>query len=201
MPTFPQKEIEIIGLAEIVNEGLTKMTQDFPSPPVAVADMQARMTEYNTALLATTETDMVSQQQHAAKDKALTQIRDGLKANLGYALISARKEPGKLAGLGWGARRSKTPLAAPGEVRDIAIGKQGDTWLILSWNPPVDGGLTAAYQIQRQQANGAWEEAGVSPASDHVMSNQPRGVQLSYRVIAINKAGAGSPSGVVTAVL
>ncbi|MBI4500515.1 MAG: fibronectin type III domain-containing protein [Gemmatimonadetes bacterium] len=201
MPTFPQKEIEIIALAEMANDGLTKMAQDFPTPPVPVADMQARIAEYKTALQATTETDMMSQQQHAAKDQALTLIKDGLKANLGYAEIAARTERGKLAGLGWGPRRDKSPLQEPGEVRNIAVGKQGDTWLILSWEAPVDGGLPAAYHIQRQQNAGPWEEAGTSAATERVMSNQPRGVQLSYRVIAVNKAGEGAPSGVVSAVL
>src|SRR5438093_11021700 len=153
MPTFPIRETEIIALAELAADGFGKMTQDCPAPPVPVADMGARIADYKTALQATTEADMVSQQHHAEKDKALTQIKDGLRANLAYATITARREPGKLAGLGWGPKRDKTPLAAPGEVRNIAMGKQGDGWLILSWEQPGDGGWRAAYQIQRQEAN------------------------------------------------
>ena len=78
---------------------------------------------------------------------------------------------------------------------------QGDTWVVLLWNPPVEGGLTAAYQIQRQQAAGTWEDVATSMETEHLLSTQPRGVQLAYRVVAVNKAGAGSPSGVVSAVL
>ena len=33
------------------------------------------------------------------------------------------------------------------------------------------------------------------------MSNQPRGVELSYRIVAVNKAGVGQPSATVTVVL
>lgn len=33
------------------------------------------------------------------------------------------------------------------------------------------------------------------------MSNQPRGVELQYRVLAVNKAGTGQPSTTVTLVL
>jgi len=29
------------------------------------------------------------------------------------------------------------PRARPGEVRDIGIVSEGDTWVILAWNPPV----------------------------------------------------------------
>jgi hypothetical protein len=34
-----------------------------------------------------------------------------------------------------------------------------------------------------------------------MLGNQPRGVEFSYRVYAVNKAGTGQPSGMVTAVL
>src|SRR5438132_581626 len=66
---------------------------------------------------------------------------------------------------------------------------------------PWQGGLPAAYRIDRSQAKGPWEEAGTSATTEKIMANQPRGVDLSYRVIAVNKSGQGQPSGVVTAVL
>jgi len=167
-----------------------------------VKDLQDRIAKYNTLLGATIESDMASQQQHAAKNEMLTEIVAGVKADLKYAEFVARKTPEKLAGFGWAARRSRVAQPAPGEVRDIQMGKQGDTWLTLSWNPPVDGGIPSAYQIQRSQGTtGIWEEAGTSAATEHVLTNQPRGVQLSYRVMAVNKAGTDNPSGVVQAVL
>jgi len=202
MPTFPRSETEIIALAQMVTDGLTKMAEDFPNPPVSVADLQGLVTQYNTVLSDVIQADMSSQKHHAAKDHVIAELVESLTTNLRYAEITARKEPKKLAGLGWGERRAKNPLQAPGEVRNIAIGNQGDSWLMLGWKPPVEGGLTAAYQIQRKQgAAGAWEDAGTSAATEKIMSNQPRGLELSYRVIAVNKAGQGQPSGVVTAVL
>lgn len=35
----------------------------------------------------------------------------------------------------------------------------------------------------------------------HPLVDQPRGVELSYRVVAMNKGGTGPPSATVTAVL
>ncbi|MBI3983648.1 MAG: fibronectin type III domain-containing protein [Gemmatimonadetes bacterium] len=77
----------------------------------------------------------------------------------------------------------------------------GDTWVILRWNPPVDGGAVGFYRIQRKREGSPWEDAGTSTETAQLMSNQPRGVELLYRVIAVNKAGVGQPSATVTVVL
>src|SRR5258708_6957886 len=106
MSAFPRSETEIIALAQLVAAGLTHNAQDFPDPPVAAADLQAMLDQYGTALAVTTQADMSSQQGHATKDQILSQIQDGVKANLKYAEVTARKSPGKLVGLGWGPRRS-----------------------------------------------------------------------------------------------
>ncbi len=37
--------------------------------------------------------------------------------------------------------------------------------------------------------------------TEDLVSNQPRGVGFDYRVIAVNKAGAGQPSATVTVAL
>ena len=201
MSVLPKTELEIIALAQTVVEGLTRMSADFPAPPVPVSDLVAWLADYTSALHGGTEADMVSKVQVAAKNQAVQRIREGIKANLGYAEITARKDALKLAGLGWGPKRERTPLETPGEVRDIVIGKQGAGFVLLKWTAPVNGGAPAAYEVQRQQDNGSWEEAGVSATTEHVAANQPRGVSLNYRVIAVNRAGSGAPSGVVSAVL
>src|SRR5260370_20196001 len=130
-------------------DGHTKRATDFPTPPVSVKELQDRIAKYNTLLATTVESDMASQAQHAAKNEVLKEINDAVKANLKYAEYIARKSPEKLAGFGWAARRSRTAQPAPGEVRDIQLGKQGDSWLVLSWKPPVSGRVANAYHIQR----------------------------------------------------
>jgi len=67
--------------------------------------------------------------------------------------------------------------------------------------PPVDGGAPTFYRIQRQMEGAQWEDAGTATNTEQLVSNQPRGVELHYRVLAINKAGIGQPSATVTAVL
>ena len=201
MARFPQTEPEIAALALVVAQGLREAAEDFPAPPVSADELQARLDRFNTALAATVAAENRFRVQHAEKDEALEEVVDGLKADLRYAEVTVRDQPEKLSRLGWGARRSSSTLQAPGEVRDITVVSEGDTWAILRWKVPVDGGAPAFYRIQRRQEGAPWEDAGTATNTEQLMSNQPRGVELFYRVIAVNKAGDGQPSATVSLVL
>ncbi len=66
----------------------------------------------------------------------------------------------------------------------------------------MDGGAVAAYRIQRRKRDGGtWRDLATSVDAEDLSSNQPRGIEFDYRVIAVNKAGAGQPSAAVTVVL
>jgi len=102
---------------------------------------------------------------------------------------------------GWRPRRPRTALKPPGEVRNIEILKEGDTWLLLSWDKPDEGGEVTAYHIQRREPRGEWEEVATSIDRIELLRDQPRGLELDFRVLATNRAGTGGPSATVTAVL
>lgn len=202
MASFPRTEPDIAALALLVTQGLTQASEDFPTPPVSPDELQAKLDAYNAARAATVVAETEFRQQHAVKDEALEELVDGVKANLRYAEVAARDRPEKLSQLGWGGRRSGSSLEAPGEVRDISIRAEGDTWVVFDWKAPVDGGAVAAYTIQRRNRDGgSWEDVGTSVDTEELLSNQPRGVELDYRVVAVNKSGAGQPSATVTVVL
>lgn len=201
MARFPQTEPEIAALALVVTQGLREAAEDFPAPPVPADELQTRLDRFNTALAATVAAENTFREQHAEKDDALEDVVDGVKATLRYAEVAVRDKPEKLSRLGWGPRRSSSALQTPGEVRDITIVAEGDTWAILRWKPPVDGGAPAFYRIQRKREGAPWEDAGTATGAEQLMSNQPRGVELQYRVLAVNKAGTGQPSATVTLVL
>jgi len=203
MSRFPRSEPDIAALALVVTQGLGQASDDFPTPPVTVDEMQGRLDAYNAARSAAISAETEAREQHAAKDDALEQLVDGVKANLKYAEIAVRDQPEKLGQLGWGVPNRGSALEAPGEVRDIAIRAEGDTWVVLDWKAPADGGAIAAYKIQLRNADGSgsWELADTSVETEHMLSNQPRGVGLEYRVIAVNRAGRGKPSATVTVVL
>ena len=63
------------------------------------------------------------------------------------------------------------------------------------------------YIIERRQQPegggefGKWQQAGIALESEATIMNQPRGVQLEYRVKAINTGGESTPSNTVAVVL
>ena len=203
MPRFPRSEPDIAALALVVTQGLAQAPEDFPAPPVPADELQGRLDAYNAALSSAISAETAAREQHAAKDDALERLVDGVKANLKYAEIAVRDHPEKLSQLGWGVPSKGSALEAPGEVRDIAVRAEGDTWVVLDWKAPVDGGAVAAYKIQRRNADssGSWELADTSVETEHMLNDQPRGVGLEYRVIAVNRAGSGQPSATVRLVL
>src|SRR3990172_6495968 len=198
---YPRTESEFAALALRGAEGLAQHPEDFPNPPVSAADLKAKWEVFNAADTATVAAKDAYLGQHAVKDDAFEDMEDATKADLRYAEVAVRDRPEKLTALGWRPRRDGSPLEPPGETRDISIVSEGDTWVILRWNPPVDGGAPGFYRIQRKREGSPWEDAATSTETEHLVSNQPRGVDLLYRVIAVNKAGAGQPSATVTVVL
>ena len=72
----------------------------------------------------------------------------------------------------------------------------------MDWKEPIDGSKPAAYKIQRRERPaGPWADANMAIESEITLSDQTRGTEWEYRVIAVNKAGEGVPSNTVMAVL
>lgn len=143
-----------------------------------------------------------AQQATAAKDEALQALADGMKADLRYAENTVNYDDDQLKLIGWGGRKAKTSLEAPGQTRSLEAPREGEGWVFLDWKEPVDGGAVAAYKIQRRERpEGPWTDAGMAVESETTLSSQERGKELEYRVLAVNKAGVGEPSNTVMAVL
>jgi hypothetical protein len=201
MPVFPKAEGKILALARLVIEGLRRSPEDFPKPPVSADELEAGAWDCEAKLTAATAADAARHQAHVDKDKAFAEFTRRLKAVLAYAEIAARRQPAKLTGLGWGPRRAKQRPQAPGEVRSPRIEEQGETHVILTWKRPVDGGRVVAYTIEGKRDGSPWQPVATQTKTRARLDDQPRGVELEYRVFAWNKVGQGNPSATVRAVL
>ncbi|MGV8041068.1 MAG: fibronectin type III domain-containing protein [Thermoanaerobaculaceae bacterium] len=202
MARFPLKEAEIVTLASDMAAGLAANAATFPAPPVAPTDLQTAIGAYVTARDAAVAAVAAAEQATATKNEALQALTDDMKADLRYAENTVDYDDKQLKKIGWGGRASKTSLEAPGQTRSLEAPREGEGWVFLDWKEPVDGGAVAAYKIHRRlRPDGPWSDAGMAIESEITLTNQERGKEFEYRVMAVNKAGEGEPSNTVMAVL
>jgi hypothetical protein len=202
MARFPSKESEVLVLAQDMAAGLAANAALFPDLPVPLVDLTNAMGAYVIAREAAVAAQAAAEQAFADKLAALEALMDDMKADLRYAEVTVNYDDAKLKLIGWGGRAAKTPLAAPGQCRSLEAPREGEGWLFLDWKEPADGGAIAAYKIQRRlRPDGPWSEAGMAIETEATLTNQERGKEWEYRVLAVNKAGEGDPSNTVMAVL
>ena len=135
-----------------------------------------------------------------AKDDALEELTDAMKSDLRYAENTVDYDDDKLKLIGWSGKKTATTLQPPGQVRQLEAPKQGSGWLFLDWKAPADGGKPKAYKVQRR-VDENWADIATAILSEITLVDQPEKVQLEYCIIAVNKAGEGSPSNTVMVVL
>lgn len=202
MAQFPFKQAEVVALAKSVLAGLAGNTAIYPAPPIDLADFQAAIDSYYQASAALTEAKAVKEMATRQKQDALADLKDKLKKQLRYAENIIDFDDNKLNMLGWAGRREKSSIL-PGQVRNLCVLEQGTDFVVLNWMAPADGGKAGAYQVLRRdnQQSSEWINAGVSIATKVKLLDQPRHIDLEYRVAALNKTGQGQPSNTVAVVL
>ena len=75
-------------------------------------------------------------------------------------------------------------------------------WIALEWQAPVDGGKVRAYEVRRGKRTDDKGQIVATALDTRVfLTDQERGVEWRYWVIARNRAGASTESNIVEAVL
>ena len=202
MAVFPKREAEILALAQNMATGLVTAAADFPAPPVSAADLAALLGSAHEAADDAVATRAQAEQVTAVKEAAMDELIGAMRADLRYAEDAVNFDDAKLSALGWGGKKSKTPLSPPGQARSLEAPRQGEGWVFLDWKAPAEGGTVAAYRIERRERPaGDWALVEMATDSEATLLNQERAKDLEYRVIATNKAGAGDPSNTTAVVL
>ena len=202
MARFPSKEAEVIALAQAMAAGLSANAGIYTAPPVLPAALTAFVSDYTASKNAAIAAVAAAEAAIAGKDDALATLVEAMKSDLRYAENTVNFDDDKLKLIGWAGRSSGTALQIPGQSRLLEAPKQGEGWVFLDWKAPADGGAPAAYRVmRRKRPAGLWEEVATAVATEATLVEQPRGEELEYRVVAVNKAGDGEPSNTVMAVL
>ena len=202
MARFPLREAEVAALAEKMIAGLTENVGLYPALPVAVADLTTSKNEFLAAKNNVVAAKAAYEASLAAKDAAMETLQEKMKSNLRYAENTVHFDDVKLKLIGWGAKRASVSLAAPGQVQELTVPMQGDGSVVLAWTAPVDGGKPTAYRVMRRpRTEGAWEDVATAVITEAMLTNQPKGIELEYCIIAINKAGQGQAGNTAMVVL
>ena len=208
MAKFPRNEPTIVTLAQEMVAGLMANAATFPDLPVPPAGPPGspNLTELTASYTAARDEAIAAraaaERATTAKNAHLDVLVGALKRDLRHAETIADFDDDLLKRIGWSGRKAKTRLLPPGQCQTLAAPRQGEGWVFLDWKEPIDGGRPAAYKIQRRQRPAdAWQDVAVAMDSEITLADQPRGKDLEYRVLAINKAGDGEASNTVFVVL
>jgi hypothetical protein len=117
MPIFPNREAEIMALAQALVTGLTAEVADFPSPPVTVIALQAVLDSAQTSIDDSIASRAAAEEATALKNAAIEELIGAMRANLRYAEDAVNYDDAKLTALGWGGKKARTPGDPPGGRR------------------------------------------------------------------------------------
>lgn len=205
MPTFPRKENDVLSLVNNMISGYTDHAADFPS--CDVVGLTAARDAYVSALNAQADAAAAAKIATETKNSALRELEKTAQTELKKSEADCADNPQDLEYIGWGPRQTPQPTDPPGQVRDLDITFQGRGLLTMDWKAPAsgEGGPVRSYVIERRDKNGenftAWAQVSVAVEKEAALADQPQGIQLEYRVKAINTNGSGVESNTVACVL
>jgi hypothetical protein len=205
MPTFPTKEAEVVALAEAMIAGYTAHAAEFPS--VTVLDLQTALSGYQTDKSGQDDARAQAKIATETKEATLEDLVELMKNDLKLSEVDVTDDPEKLALIGWGPRQQPQPVPPPGQPENFVptVEGPGDVW--LKWDNPSNGGTVRNYIIERRDEPagggdfGPWEVVETSLSKEVHLLEQPRGIQMEYRVIAANVSGESLPSNTAAVVL
>ena len=202
MPTFPTKPTEVLSLLKTMAAGFSTHPEIFPNPPHPSDDLNDEAANFDIEHNANVEAQSIAEQTKETEKLRLEKIKTKLKANIAYA-IHVTHEERELNIIGLSNRSAPTPLAPPEQPISLEAPRYGDGTVYLHWTAPKGGGKVQAFRIQRRELHSDgpdtdWVFCDLSFITEAMLTNQPRGIMLEYRVISANLAGESEASNIVS---
>jgi hypothetical protein len=141
------------------------------------------------------------------KTTKLADLTALMKSDLKLSEVDTADDPQKLNEIGWSPRQQPQPVEAPGQPGNLRPVAEGQGILWLAWDRPASGGTVRNYIIERRCQSegggdfGPWTVIGSALNNEISLSDQPRTVQMEYRVKAANITGESMPSNIAAVVL
>ncbi len=206
MPEFPKNEADIAALAGDMIGGYLAQPALFPHADAGA--VQAALSAFEARAYEKQEAHARAMLATRAKAAALQNLVQVMKKQLRQSEADAAAAPQSLDYIRWGPRAAPEATAAPGEPLGLQSVAEDATSVTLHWKSPAPrtGGRVRTYVIERRehapgQPFSDWHQVGIALSAKATLTDQPRAIQLEYRVIAVNTGGASMPSNVAAVVL
>ena len=202
MAQFPDRQADVVILAENIIQGLQNNPGVYPNPQVSSGDLSTDLVALIHAHDANVAAIAVAEQTTTTKNDKLVVLVGKMKDNLKYAEITVDYDDDLLKLLGWAGRAEPKPLEKPGQCDNFDATAEGDDWIEFAWDAPDKGGKPAMYKIMhRDNGTPKWKVAGNAYETTFRLEDVEAGKKMDYSVVASNKAGDSKESNLITAVL
>ncbi len=211
MPNFPKSEAEVVALVEAMVAGYITHPADFPSidPLVDLPALQTALSDYRTDKQSQIDAHAQAQLATVTKGTKLDVLAELMRNDLKLSEVDVADDLEKLTQIGWGPRQDPQPVVAPGQPANLHPVAEGQGMLWLAWDRPAtdSGGLIRNYIVERREQPagggefGTWAIIGTALNNEINLTEQPRGIQMEYRVKAVNAGGESMPSNTAAVVL
>jgi len=214
VPEFPKREDEIIGQARDMIGGYTAHPGVFTHANLAALD--SALAAYSDAKAGQTQKRAEAQLATEQKADRLAELVALMRVELKQSEVDTAGDPEQLELIRWAPRATAKPVDAPGQPRELRSDLETGDTVRLVWRSPAagDGGRVRTYVIERRERPEAvddataddtaftpWRQAELAFDPTVTLQAQPRGQQLEYRIIALNRGGPSPPSNTVAVVL
>lgn len=195
MSQFPRSRTEVLRFAERMLSGYAKDPEAYPHKDVkglknALTDCKrgdedSAMKE--AALRRATETG----------NKNYARIEKLLKSQMKHADVDTGGDPEKLAAIGCARTKPQSRKTPPLPPCGLEILAKGPGTMDLKWTKAKGARAKTIrmYRIDRRERTapgkpyGNWQEVTAVLETRRLLVNQPQGVQLEYRIVAVNQYG------------
>lgn len=205
MSMFPKIEAEVAALSDTMEAGFTAQPLFFPNADVGA--LQAARSAYRAAHHEQQACEAAYKLAVEKKQAALASLKACMKRELQRAEVDTVSDPERLELIGWAPRAAWNPKP-PEQPRELRAERLENGVVGLKWRAPRwgDGGRIRSYAIERrqQQENGKksdWAHVAVALKTRAELPDEPRGVLLEYRIVALNTSGASDASNVASVIV
>lgn len=210
MPQFPRRKDALRQLSAQVVAGLQTFPADFPIGPFDWGTLAGLRAQDQINVTARQVAEAALTAAIDAENATLALIEEATHRQINLAESTYPGDTAQLQKIGWGTSPAAGAPPPIGQPRNLSATVQGKGEVSLDWNSPSVGRTAMRYYLIERQLRdinsnvvtedwGAWQRTAT--VSEIEIQDMPRGVNITFRVSAVNSETTSPPSNSVDVVL